>query len=150
MRRRNYWYYLPALFIFFGLCFAGIFVSDSPGPIVLVGNKELDSLFKIIIPLSSTFGMLIILVFYYSISVKRWHDLNKPSYWALIGISPSILPLFFGFLGPTIGTDILTSMASMAIGLTQLFSFVMLGFVEGTKGPNKYGPDPKEKPNQKN
>lgn len=47
-----------------------------------------------------------------SITVRRWHDLNKSGWWILVGFVP--------FIG-------------------ALYSFVMLGFVAGTDGPNSYG-----------
>jgi uncharacterized membrane protein YhaH (DUF805 family) len=50
-----------------------------------------------------------------AIRVKRWHDHNKAGWWVLIGLIP--------YLG-------------------GLISFVMLGCVRGTTGPNTYGDDP--------
>lgn len=46
---------------------------------------------------------------------KRWHDRDKSGWWSLIGLVPII-----GFI----------------------WIVVELGILEGTKGANKYGPDP--------
>lgn len=51
-----------------------------------------------------------------SLAVRRWHDLNKSGWWVLI----SFIPIIGG-----------------------LYAFIMTGFIEGTRGPNGYGEDPK-------
>jgi|SRR5882724_5317860 len=49
------------------------------------------------------------------IQIKRWHDRNKSGWWILINLVP--------YLG-------------------QVWAFIELGFFRGTKGPNRFGPDP--------
>ena len=48
--------------------------------------------------------------------IKRWHDLNKPGVWCLM--------IFVPFIG-------------------WLWVLVECGFLDGTQGPNMYGPSPK-------
>ena len=50
-----------------------------------------------------------------AVSVKRWHDRNKSGWWMLL------------LLIPIVG---------------WIWGFVELGILEGTNGPNEYGPDP--------
>jgi uncharacterized membrane protein YhaH (DUF805 family) len=50
-----------------------------------------------------------------AISIKRWHDRDKSGWWVLIGF----IPLIGG-----------------------IWVLIETGFLEGTKGPNQYGPDP--------
>jgi len=50
-----------------------------------------------------------------AISIKRWHDRDKSGWWVLIGFIPIIGPIW---------------------------ALIETGFLEGTKGPNQYGPDP--------
>lgn len=52
-----------------------------------------------------------------AISAKRWHDRDKSAWWILIGFIPII------------GT---------------IWTLVELGFLKGTSGNNRYGPDPLE------
>lgn len=52
-----------------------------------------------------------------SISVRRWHDMNKSGWWVLINIIPI---------------------------LGWIYSLIMLGFVSGDQGHNSYGPPPRE------
>lgn len=51
-----------------------------------------------------------------AIFVKRWHDRGKSGFWVLIVLVPLIGPIW---------------------------TLVECGFLDGTQGPNKYGPSPK-------
>ena len=50
------------------------------------------------------------------VTIKRWHDLDKSGVWTFI--------LFVPLVGP-------------------VWHLVMCGFVPGTAGPNRFGPDPR-------
>jgi uncharacterized membrane protein YhaH (DUF805 family) len=50
-----------------------------------------------------------------AIGVKRFHDRNKSGWWVLISLVPIIGGLWY---------------------------LIEAGFLEGTKGPNQFGPDP--------
>ena len=52
-----------------------------------------------------------------AISAKRWHDRDKSAWWILIGLIPII---------------------------GGIWTLVELGFLKGTDGANRYGPDPLE------
>ena len=49
-----------------------------------------------------------------ALQVKRWHDLNKSGWWYFICFIP---------------------------GIGLAWAFIALGFLPGTRGPNRYGPD---------
>jgi uncharacterized membrane protein YhaH (DUF805 family) len=51
-----------------------------------------------------------------AVSIKRWHDRDKSGWWILITLIP-----FIGWL----------------------WQLIECGFLDGTQGPNKYGPSPK-------
>jgi uncharacterized membrane protein YhaH (DUF805 family) len=59
-----------------------------------------------------------VLLFWISLAlqIKRWHDRDKSAVWVLINFIP--------FVG-------------------AVWSLVECGFMDGTQGPNKYGPSPK-------
>jgi uncharacterized membrane protein YhaH (DUF805 family) len=59
--------------------------------------------------------MLIILWPSLAVYTKRWHDRNKSGWWSLILFVPLVGAIWF---------------------------LVELGFLRGTEGPNRYGPDP--------
>lgn len=50
-----------------------------------------------------------------AVKAKRWHDHNKSGWWTLIGFVPIVGPLWI---------------------------FIELGCLRGTRGPNRFGPDP--------
>jgi len=62
-------------------------------------------------------GILILLTIWPSLAIytKRWHDRDKSGWWSLIGL----VPLIGG-----------------------IWMIVELGFLRGTEGPNRFGPDP--------
>jgi uncharacterized membrane protein YhaH (DUF805 family) len=58
---------------------------------------------------------LISLYFVFAIYTKRWHDRDKSGWWSLIGLVPVI---------------------------GGIWLLVECGILEGTRGPNRFGPDP--------
>lgn len=52
----------------------------------------------------------------FALSIKRWHDRDKSGWWILIGFIPII---------------------------GGIWTLIECGFLDGTPGPNKYGPSPK-------
>jgi uncharacterized membrane protein YhaH (DUF805 family) len=50
-----------------------------------------------------------------AVAAKRWHDRNKSAWWILIAVVPVVGGLWY---------------------------LIECGFLKGTTGPNKYGPDP--------
>lgn len=57
---------------------------------------------------------LLFMFFSLALQVKRWHDRDKPGWWLLIGMVPVV----------------------------GIWAFIETGFLEGTVGPNQFGPDP--------
>jgi uncharacterized membrane protein YhaH (DUF805 family) len=69
-----------------------------------------------------TIGGLILFVVYVlaiwiglAVAAKRWHDRNKSAWWILIALVPLVGGLWY---------------------------LIECGFLKGTTGPNKFGPDP--------
>ena len=58
-----------------------------------------------------------------AVQAKRWHDINKSALWLLINLIP--------IAGP-------------------LWALIDNGFIPGTRGPNRYGPDPLESREDRN
>jgi len=67
------------------------------------------------LPVFSTVAMFVLIWPMLAGQVKRWHDHDKSGWWFLIGFVPIIGPIW---------------------------SLVMIGFLRGTVGPNRFGPDP--------
>ena len=79
-----------------------------------------------------------------AITVKRFKDADRPAwlgYWfapmgAAIYLGPHIRPLFGSLEQATLAAIV------MPLFIYFLFAFIDNGFVPGTQGPNRYGPDP--------
>ena len=103
-------------------------------------------------------GMLIIMLLYLlyvlaviipsiAVAVRRLHDTNRTGWWILAPIVPYLLVIVAGMLA--LASPDMAAVAGI-IGLVGMVAAVGLGitllvfyFLEGTRGPNKYGPDPK-------
>jgi uncharacterized membrane protein YhaH (DUF805 family) len=151
MRRRQYWYYAAASYILLPIFLFGTMLAT-----FATGSPQATNLFlKELIVKFFIFGIFFLLIFNAIISIRRWHDLDKPSYFALLGILPlisllvNVNPLVSFFL-PVVDPSYITDIISNCVGWAYLFSFIMLGFKEGTKGDNQYGPDPKAIPDGSN
>lgn len=51
-----------------------------------------------------------------ALAIKRWHDRDKSGWWVLIGLIPIV---------------------------GGIWTLIECGFLDGTQGPNKFGPSPK-------
>jgi uncharacterized membrane protein YhaH (DUF805 family) len=81
----------------------------------------------------------------FALNVKRAHDRNRPTWLivAFFGLLVLInLSQVFGL--DRTGDEPTTLLLILGIPwfLLALFFFVDLGFLRGTRGPNRYGPDP--------
>ena len=88
-------------------------------------------------------GLLLVAVFSIAliwpavaVGVKRLHDRDKSGWWLLLFY---FLPGVFGMLDDMLGGTIVLGAVSLAI---SVWALVELGFLRGTVGPNRYGPDP--------
>lgn len=78
-----------------------------------------DDAFTMLVPALVTFATFLIGIALLwpalAVAIKRWHDRGKSGWWTLI------------LLVPIVG---------------WIWGVIELGFLEGTNGPNEYGPDP--------
>jgi uncharacterized membrane protein YhaH (DUF805 family) len=80
------------------------------------------------------------------IGAKRWHDRNRTGWLAggiaIVAMAGSVTQVYYGPTGTHLNWPIyvVTLLLSGALGVWQ---FVECGCLDGTKGPNKYGPSPK-------
>ena len=74
------------------------------------------------------------------VGIKRCHDRNKSGWWMLLFLGvPVVTGILQVAIDPESGLYILISLIGFVIGI---WSFVELGCLRGTIGPNQYGPDP--------
>ena len=81
----------------------------------------------------------------YCLAGKRFHDRAKPASFALIWIGPQLLTTLLDNLELTGVPNLVEyAFATFNFGVGVWF-LVELGFLRGTAGPNRYGPDPVER-----
>jgi uncharacterized membrane protein YhaH (DUF805 family) len=127
--------FLVALFIL------GVNVTDGSG------LDQPDKLVQMILDYAVAFIVLLgvaiaIWVSWFAIGVKRLHDRDKSGWWIVVFY---ILPWILGGAANTVdkqGNDTLTLILSLIGLLLMLWGIVVLGFLRGTRGPNRFGPDP--------
>jgi uncharacterized membrane protein YhaH (DUF805 family) len=84
-----------------------------------------------------------------AVGAKRLHDRDKSAWWLLVFyIVPSVLLvigslMFFYGIGAESAGGVIGSVVFYALGLGVLiWAIVELGFLRGTIGANRFGPDP--------
>ena len=125
-RRKEYWMYVLLLVI------VGLVVGVVEGIVGL--NGMIGGLYG---PLSALF-LLATFIPSLAVGIRRLHDTNRSGWWMLIGVSPYVASAVLLYSGDLALAGILGFVA--LAGAIVLLVFLVL---EGTRGPNQYGPDPK-------
>lgn len=71
-----------------------------------------------------------------AVAIKRLHDRNKSGWWLLVFY---FLPGVIDKVGAHTAVELAFRLVSVAI---SIWALVELGFLRGTPGTNRYGPDP--------
>lgn len=88
------------------------------------------------------------LVFVYpsaALMVKRLHDRNRPGAFALLLLVPFVtvgLTDLYGITGNALSPNAYDVILTGILLIVSIWFLVELGFLRGTIGPNRYGPDP--------
>lgn len=124
-RRKEYWMYVLLLIA------VGLVIGTVEG---IVGLSGMVGPYG---PLTALF-LLGTLVPSLAVGVRRLHDTGRSGWWLLIGYGPFLLSLVLTMAGSLQLAMILSVLA--LVGFVALLVFMVM---EGTRGPNQYGPDPK-------
>ncbi len=91
---------------------------------------------------------LVLLMPQLGVGIRRLHDVNRSGWWYAAPIAAVAVALFLATVGasqisrmPSLG-DILLVLTFIGISVPFTITFVWQ-FVDGTRGPNRFGPDPK-------
>lgn len=147
--RKQFW--LNYILVMFGLNFVVSFLVV----MLTVGFSQLSTLGDVIgVVMFAGLGLIWLLMTLANIwaaiavSMKRLHDRNMSGWWVLwfllavyggyaLGVSMTMNVMGFGAAEKIIGALMLIT--SLIALITQ---FIIMGFLPGTVGPNKYGEDP--------
>jgi uncharacterized membrane protein YhaH (DUF805 family) len=159
INRAKYW--LATLIILCWMIFvlmllaalAAIFGISGPLEINLVGisasikftDDDLPakaSLFPqiVIIPMTLFFGWC-----YAAVSIKRLHDRNRSGWWMIPFIVATGL---YGQFGHWLGGTWTAALIGLAVFVAFIWGLVEMYYLRGTRGPNRFGPDPLSPPDR--
>jgi uncharacterized membrane protein YhaH (DUF805 family) len=145
INRAKYW--LAALFwivvdiVVFGVI-AGMVAKD----ILALGPQvSAEDIVRVIL----SFGLGIILfitvvvvpmiVSSFAVGIKRLHDRDQSGWWILLFYFGPAVASALGQNSGSGASSLVLSLVSLGI---SIWAIVVLGFLRGTRGPNRYGPDP--------
>jgi uncharacterized membrane protein YhaH (DUF805 family) len=147
-RRMEYWMWFVFLFLL-GMAF-GVLMSIVGGVALMGGN--LSSLVAaggaiMIVMMLYALVCLGLIIPNLAVTVRRLHDTNRSGKWLLgliLAYAVMLVGSFMAAASP--GNPGIGGMLAMVGGLAALglaLTLLVFMFLEGTKGPNRYGPDPK-------
>lgn len=152
-RRMEYWMWVLFQFLI-GIGFTVVLMAIAGSAIISGDPTQMVAMGGIALIIYLLY-MLVGLVFFIpslAVTVRRLHDTNRSGWWILAPAVPYLLMIvaMMALAGTASKPDQTTlgmmglilmvfGLAAMVLGIVLL---VFL-FLEGTKGPNQYGPDPK-------
>jgi uncharacterized membrane protein YhaH (DUF805 family) len=71
--------------------------------------------------------------------IKRLHDRNRSGWWALPFL---VVPTLLGYVGDMLGDSYAAFAVQLVAGVLTLWGFVETFCLRGTRGANRFGPDP--------
>ena len=94
---------------------------------------------------AETIWELLLIIPYAAIAVKRFNDRDWPNWLGYAcGLIMAVLYVapHFGFFAFEPDMSMREAIAALVLFLLPLFALIVNGFLRGTPGPNRYGPDP--------
>jgi uncharacterized membrane protein YhaH (DUF805 family) len=79
------------------------------------------------------------LVSWLAVGIKRLHDRDRSGWWIVLFY---FVPAVLDGIGRSSQSDLIALVLSLAGFGIAIWGLVELGFLRGTVGPNRYGPDP--------
>jgi uncharacterized membrane protein YhaH (DUF805 family) len=160
-RRMEFWMWVVFQFLI-GLAFIILMVALGGAAIMSgdVGGAMAMGGILLILYLLYFLVQLVFLVPGLAVTIRRLHDTNRSGWWIMLFWGPYLLsyvltfvfmgslaasadPTAFGADNAALGSFGLMVMILSLAGLGGGLILLVLLFLEGTKGPNRYGDDPK-------
>jgi uncharacterized membrane protein YhaH (DUF805 family) len=124
-RRKEYWLFVLLLII---VNLIANFIDTATGMAGWLGPYG---------PLAALIGVAT-LIPSIAVGVRRLHDTNRSGWWMLIGVVPYAL-----MIGLFLSGNLVLAGTMSLVTIVCALGLLVLMLLEGTKGPNNYGPDPK-------
>jgi len=142
INRAKYWLAL-AIYLAITVLLIAIGLIMFGSSLLAIGDEETDDIVVGLLSRGIGFTLIVLVVYIpmvisgFMIGIKRLHDRDKSGWWLLVFY---VLPGVLNMIGESLAAGgLIFSLASLAV---SLWALVELGFLRGTAGPNRYGPDP--------
>ena len=134
------WIIAVPVIILAALAILGVNVTDGSLP----SPQDTEKFVKMILDYAVLFIIVLALailawVSAFAIGVKRLHDRNRSGWWILLFY---VVPAVLGGAGQGTDGDLAQGILGLASVILSIWGLVELGFLRGTRGPNRFGPDP--------
>jgi len=126
-RRKEYWMFVLLILVAAAILYAVERSLGMPGWVGPYGPLLL--LLELVIVVPSV-----------AVGIRRLHDTDRSGWWLLIGYGPGLVSTLLPLLGIV---DLNLMMILSAVALAGFVVLIVFMLLDGTKGPNRYGPDPK-------
>ena len=151
LRRRDWWLIGITVFVVQMILSEIIIVSlfgSEQGMIAAIADPASVPPVSLAQSIVATLTTLPMLWVGFATTIKRFHDRDDSSLWNVVALillySPTLL---MTFVAPFIGSDEQIMTVSNVLGIISLpptlYVVVVAGILDGTPGPNRYGPSPK-------
>ena len=81
---------------------------------------------------------------YFAVTVRRLHDIGQKGTWLLLLLIQPIFGLIVLFNMDSVTIAVIFSLINSICNMIILGLYIILGCIDGQKGENQYGPNPKE------
>lgn len=145
IRRRDFWLWSIAMMIF-------VYIAEFVAHMVLTDHPASQFVRDMGETKLTPFNMAILAIIVITqwpvicLNAKRWHDRNRTGYIAVavaaLNVAAIVVQSYIrpAWLYPTSPQYWVILIVSLVVGI---WAFVECGCLDGTKGPNRYGPSPK-------
>jgi uncharacterized membrane protein YhaH (DUF805 family) len=142
INRAKYWLTL-AIYLAITIVLIAIGLIMFGDSLLSAGDEETDDMMVGLLSRGIGFTLIVLVVYIpmvisgFMVGIKRLHDRDKSGWWLLVFY---VLPGVLNTIGETLAAGgLIFFLASLAV---SIWALVELGFLRGTAGPNRYGPDP--------
>ncbi len=151
-RRKEYWLYtLFIALVYVALIVAFVVVAGTQLTALGSGRSDPAALMGLLASLGPILGIIAIvylglLIPSIAVNVRRMHDTGRTGWWVALPSALSLAQILVGVTLASTGNGTSGAIASVVLSIASLVaSVVVLVFtvLDGTRGPNRFGPDPK-------
>ena len=140
-RRKEYWMLFLGLILFYII--AAILMVGAIGGAALSGESGAGAALPAllgggIIGILLLVAALALFIPSLAVGVRRLHDIDKSGWWLMLGYGPQLLSTILAVSGEFMVSGILN-----LVGVVGFVVILVMAVLPGTKGENRFGPDPK-------